>query len=284
VVVCSEGLGRTESGVVRRRESPGDRVQVGGLPRHELAVDHTAVPRDHEVARPHLGDQRVEHARPVERIAARPVYRRSRLLHEVADDPHAFGRHEHDEVGVGVRPRLRVQLDHAPAEVELGHPLDRMRRGHEPHVVPPPVGLAASVIPPCGEPRLLVSLEVAGDAGVAVDRDIRRRARTEHLVAERVVEVRVRVDEPDHRPAEPRMEVGQDLLALRGLGARVDDEEAVVALDDDDGEVERAAAPLVDAMRDGGPGGHPPSLAMRLQRHRALVIGNSEVAPVPWHP
>ena len=64
-------------------------------------------------------------------------------------------------------------------------------------------------------------------------------------------------------------DVGEDLLPLGGLGARVDDEQAVVAFDDDDGEVERAAAALVDAAGDGRPGGHLPSLAMRRERNPA---------------
>ena len=118
----------------------------------------------------------------------------------------------------------------------------------------------ASLGAPGGEPWTFVPREMPPDRGVAVDRGIRRRTRPEHLVAERVVEVGVRVHQRDEGPVEPCAHVGEDLLALGGLGARVDDEQAVVALDDDHGEVERSPATLVHAAGDPGPGGHARSL------------------------
>ena len=125
----------------------------------------------------------------------------------------------------------------------------------------------------------LVALEVPGDARVAEDRGIRRRPGAEDLVAERVVEMRVRVHHPAHRPVESRREVGEDLLGLGGLGARVDDEQPVVALDHDDREVERPAPALVDAVRDPGPRGHPPSLAMRRERNPVASEGIPRLRP-----
>lgn len=135
--------------------------------------------------------------------------------------------------------RLRPELDDASAEVEARHPLDRMRRRSESHVGPPPIGLPRRIRPPGREPRTLVALEMAGDALVAVDRGIRRRTGAEHLVAEGVVEVRVGVDDPAHAGVEPRLDVGEELFGLGRLRTRVDDEQPVVAFDDDDREVER---------------------------------------------
>jgi hypothetical protein len=45
------------------------------------------VPGDDEVAGLELVAERIEHAGPVERVAARAVHRRPRLLDQVADDP-----------------------------------------------------------------------------------------------------------------------------------------------------------------------------------------------------
>ena len=137
VVVRGERLRRSESLVVRRHEPVGDHPELARLPSHEIAIDHRAVAGHDQVARQHLVHQRVEHAGPVERVAARAVHGRTRLLHEVADDPDPLRRHEEHEVGVGVRRRLGPQLHVATAEVESRHPLDRMRRRHETQVVPP---------------------------------------------------------------------------------------------------------------------------------------------------
>ena len=74
-----------------------------------------------------------------------------------------------------------------------------------------------------------------------------------------------------HRRGESRGDLGEQVGGLERIGARVDDEEPLAALDDDDGEVEGPAAMLVHAGGDRGPVPHRPSLAIRRQRN---TVGN----------
>ena len=128
--------------------------------------------------------------------------------------------------------------------------------GVEPHAVPVPPGLTRGVVAPRGEPRLLVLGEMGRDVRMTVDRGIRRRARTEDLVAEGVVEVRVGVHDPPNGAIEALAHVDAQRLALAGLGPRVDEQHAVVALDDDDRDVERVVSAQVDARGDRMPCSH----------------------------
>lgn len=132
-----------------------------------------------------------------------------------------------------------------------------MRRRRKTHVSPVPIGLTSRILAPRGEPRALEVVEVvAGDVRMGVDRGIRRRSRSEHLIAEGVIEVRVGVRHPAHRLVEALLQVREQCFALRGFDTGVDHEETIVAFDRDNGDVERVVPALVDAGSDGVPCSH----------------------------
>ena len=160
--------------------------------------------------------------------------------------------------------------------------------GDESHVVPASIGLPRGIGAPCGEPRALVPLEVAGDARVAVDRGIRRRPGAEGLVAERVVEVGVRVHDPAHRPVEPRARgrrgSPRPRRARRPYRRRAGRRRPRRRRS----RGRRAAAALVDAAArrwSRWPSPEPSEWPRETRGPSVgqVVIGNPEVAPVAWH-
>ena len=215
------------------------------------------------------GEYTVQSPRPVQRIGV-AEHRRGAFLDQVAGEQHAGCRDRHDDIAVGVAESVMSNDNRSAADVEFDGIVDqrvrrcylhRLDRGSERLAVglgsrlrsdPHPVGRA--VFP-----------QARGAATVTPD-----GRRTERRIAERVVEMRVRVD--DYPRVACEVPDGVDEVArLTIVAAGVDDEAGALADDESAVEVERHVSSDVHLIPDlvpichGRTIGRPPVVPRRTQ-------------------